>query len=115
MLARLSVIFGIPIYKSLLTGTISGVLGTGGATLLGRTIVANIVKFIPGIGTGIGGTISGTTAAVITAALGFSYNQVMVVMAKKIFSGKVVTEKEMNELMKRAYIEQMKKGKDLLK
>lgn len=79
MLARLTVIFGIPINKTLLTGTISGVLGTGGATLLGRTIVANIIKFVPGVGTAVGGTISGTTAAVITAALGFSYNQVMVV------------------------------------
>ncbi len=115
MLARLTVIFGIPINKALLTGTISGVLGTGGATLIGRTIVANIIKFIPGIGTAVGGTISGTTAAVITTALGYSYNQVMVAMAKKIFSGKVVTEKEMIELMKRTYSEQMKKGKDLLK
>ncbi len=115
MLARLTVIFGIPINKSLLTGTISGVLGTGGATLIGRTIVANIIKFIPGVGTAVGGTISGTTAAVITAALGFSYNQVMVTMAKKIFSGHDVTEKEMIELMRRTYKEQMRKGKDLLK
>ena len=115
MLARLTVIFGIPVNKSLLTGTISGVLGTGGATLLGRTIVANIVKFIPGIGTGVGGTISGTTAAIITAALGFSYNQVMVIMAKKIFAGQIVSENEMVNLMKSAYAEQMNKGKDLLK
>ena len=115
MLARLTVIFGIPVNKSLLTGTISGILGTGGATLLGRTIVANIVKFIPGIGTGVGGTISGTTAAIITAALGFSYNQVMVIMAKKIFAGQIVAETEMIDLMKSAYAEQMKKGKDLLK
>ena len=115
MLARLTVIFGIPINKALLTGTISGVLGTGGATLIGRTIVANVIKFIPGVGTAVGGTISGTTAAVITTALGYSYNQVMVTMAKRIFSGKVVTEKEMIELMKRTYSEQMKKGKDLLK
>lgn len=115
MLARLTVIFGIPINKSLLTSTISGVLGTGSATLLGRTIVANIIKFIPGVGTAAGGTISGTTAAVITTALGFSYNQVMVAMAKRIFSGNTVTEKEMIELMRNAYSEQMKKGKDLLK
>lgn len=115
MLARLTVIFGVPINKSLMTSTISGVLGTGGATLLGRTIVANIVKFIPGVGTVAGGTISGTTAAMITAALGFAYNRVMVNMAKRLYSGKTITEKEMVDLMKEAYSEQMRKGKDLLK
>lgn len=115
MLARLTVIFGIPINKMLLTGAISGVLGTGGATLIGRTIVANIVKFLPGIGTAVGGTLSGTTAAVITAALGFSYNQVMVAMAKKMFSGEVVSEQELIELMRKTFTEQMKKGKALLK
>ena len=115
MLARLTVIFGIPINRSLLTGVISGVLGTGGATLIGRTIVANVIKFIPGVGTVAGGTISGTTAALITAGFGFAYNQVMVAIAKKIFAGVVISENEMIELMKKAFAEQMQKGKDLLK
>lgn len=115
MLAQLTVIFGIPINRSLLSSTISGVLGTGGATLIGRTIVANAIKFLPGVGTTVGGAISGTTAAIITAALGLSYNQVMASMARRIYSGAVVTEKEMIELMKSEYSEQMKKGKSLLK
>lgn len=115
MLARLTVIFGIPINKALLTSVISAVLGTGSATILGRTIVANVVKFIPGIGTAAGGTISGTTAALITAAFGFAYNQVMLVIAKKIYSGAAVEEDEMIKLMKEAYAEQMKKGKSILK
>ncbi len=115
MLARLTVIFGIPINRSLLTGVISGVLGTGGATLIGRTIVANVIKFIPGVGTAAGGTISGTTAALITAGFGFAYNQVMVAIAKKIFAGVVISENEMIELMKKAFAEQMQKGKNLLK
>lgn len=70
---------------------------------------------MPGVGTTVGGAISGTTAAIITAALGLSYNQVMASMARKIYSGAVVTEKEMIELMKSEYSEQMKKGKSLLK
>ena len=115
MLARLTVIFGIPINRSLLTGVISGVLGTGGATLIGRTIVANVIKFIPGVGTAAGGTISGTTAALITAGFGFAYNQVMVAIAKKIFAGVVISENEMIELMKKAFADQMQKGKNLLK
>ncbi len=115
MLARLTVIFGIPINKSLLTAVISAILGTGSATILGRTIVANIVKFIPGVGTVAGGTIGGTTAALITAGFGFAYNQVMAAIARKVFSGVAVSENEMIELMKKAFAEQMKKGKDLLK
>jgi uncharacterized protein (DUF697 family)/GTP-binding protein EngB required for normal cell division len=115
MLARLTVLFGIPINKSFLTALLSGVLGTGGATAIGRTIVANIFKFVPGVGTVAGGTISGTTAAVITAALGLSYNQVMVAVARKIYTGKVVTEKEMIELMKQSFGNQLKKGKDIFK
>lgn len=115
MLARLTVIFGIPISKSFLTALLSGVLGTGGATAIGRTIVANIFKFIPGVGTLAGGAISGTTAAIITAALGLSYNQVMVAVARKMYAGKIVTEKEMIELMKQSFGDQLKKGKDILR
>ena len=115
MLARLTVMFGIPINKSFLTALLSGVLGTGGATAIGRTIVASIFKFLPGVGTLAGGAISGTTAAIITAALGLSYNQVMVAVARRIYAGKVVTEKEMIELMKKSFSEQLKKGKDILK
>jgi uncharacterized protein (DUF697 family)/GTP-binding protein EngB required for normal cell division len=115
MLARLTVLFGIPISKTFLTALLSGVLGTGGATAIGRTIVASIFKFMPGVGTLAGGAISGTTAAIITAALGLSYNQVMVAVARKTYAGKVVTEKEMIELMKQSFGEQLKKGKNILK
>ena len=115
MLARLTVLFGIPINKSFLTALLSGVLGTGGATAIGRTIVASIFKFVPGVGTFAGGAISGTTAAIITAALGLSYNQVMVAVARRIYTGKVVTEKEMIELMKKSFSDQLKKGKDIFK
>lgn len=115
MLARLTVLFGISINKSLLTAILSGVLGTGSATAVGRTIVANIFKFIPGVGTMAGGAISGATAAIITAALGLSYNQVMVAVVRKIYASNIVTEKEMIELMKKSFGDQMKRGKDILK
>ena len=114
MLARLTVIFGIPVNRGLMTAIISAVLGTGGTTLLGRSIVANIVKFIPGVGTAAGGTISGTTAAIITAAFGYAYNRVLVTMARRIYAGNEVPQEEMIELMKRAFEEQMKRGRRLL-
>lgn len=54
-------------------GMVSSSIGAGGATLLGKTVVTNILKFIPGAGTVVGGAISAGTAGVITAALGEAY------------------------------------------
>ncbi len=115
MLARLTVIFGVPLRKSLLTAIVTGVLGTGGATAIGRTIVANVFKFLPGIGTAAGGMISGTTAAIITAAFGLAYNQAMVTVVKRLYAGESISEKEMVAIMKKTFSDQMKKGKEILK
>jgi uncharacterized protein (DUF697 family)/GTP-binding protein EngB required for normal cell division len=115
MLARLTVIFGVPLSKSFLATMLSAILGTGGATAIGRMIVANAFKLLPGVGTAAGGVINGTTAAVITAAFGLAYNQVMAGVVKRLYAGQTVTEKEMVALMKQSFREQMKKGPDLLK
>ncbi len=115
MLARLTVIFGVPINKTLLTSIISAVLGTGGATAVGRTIVANIFKFLPGVGSLVGGTINGSTAAIITAALGLAYNQVMAAMVRRLYEGESISEAEMVALMKARFSEQMKRGRKILK
>ena len=62
MIASITAIFGFDVNKSILTAFLSSTLGTGGATLLGKAVVANIVKFIPGIGSVAGGAISAGTA-----------------------------------------------------
>ncbi len=85
MIASITAIFGFDVNKSLLTAFLSSTLGTGGATLLGKTVVANIVKLIPGIGSVAGGAISAGTAGVITAALGEAYIGIMTL----IFSGEM--------------------------
>jgi uncharacterized protein (DUF697 family)/GTP-binding protein EngB required for normal cell division len=48
---------------------LSSVLGSL-LTSLGKTAVANLIKLIPGIGTVVGGVISGTVGSTITAAVG---------------------------------------------
>ena len=63
----------------------------------------------------IGGTINATTAAIITAALGLAYNQVMAAIVRRIYAGESVSEAEMVALMKTKFSEQMKRGKELLK
>lgn len=73
MIASITVIFGFDVNKSVITALLSSSIGAGGATLLGKTVVTNLLKFIPGAGTAVGGVISAGTAGVITAALGEAY------------------------------------------
>lgn len=82
MIASITVIFGFDVNKSILTAFLSSTLGAGGATLLGKTIVSNLVKLIPGAGTIVGGAISSGTAGVITAALGEAYIGIMELVFK---------------------------------
>ena len=88
MIASITTIFGLEISKGLLTTFVSSTIGTAGATILGKTIVANILKLIPGIGTAAGGAISGTTAGILTAALGEAYIKVM----EQVFKGELNSE-----------------------
>lgn len=77
MIASITVIFGFEVNKSIITALLSSTIGAGGATLLGKTIVTNLLKFIPGAGTIAGSAISTATAGIITAALGEAYIGIM--------------------------------------
>lgn len=85
MIASITVIFGFDVNKSILTAFLSSTLGAGGATLLGKTVVSNLLKMIPGVGTIAGGAISAATAGVLTAALGEAYIKIMT----KVFNGEM--------------------------
>ncbi|WP_300251770.1 YcjF family protein [uncultured Subdoligranulum sp.] len=85
MIASITVIFGFDINKSILTAFLSSTLGSGGATLLGKTVVSNLVKLIPGVGTVAGGAISAATAGALTAALGEAYIGIMTL----VFNGEM--------------------------
>lgn len=77
MLAGVSAVFGLPMSEALLGTLLSSITGTAGATFAGRAIVGGLLKLIPGIGTAIGGVISGATAATLTTTLGESYVAVL--------------------------------------
>lgn len=73
MLAGISAVFGLNLTKSFL-GTIAGsALSATGATAAGRSIVAGLLKLIPGAGSAVGGAIAAGTAALITTTLGGIY------------------------------------------
>lgn len=82
MIASITVIFGFDVNKIIITALLSSSIGAGGATVLGKTMVTNILKFIPGAGTIVGGAISASTAGVITAALGEAYIAIMELVFK---------------------------------
>lgn len=88
MISGITVIFGMDVNKSFLTGFVSSAIGASGTTILGKTLVSNLLKFIPGVGTIAGGFISGTTAGLLTTALGLTYIQIM----EMIFKGEMTKE-----------------------
>ncbi|WP_084276916.1 GTPase family protein [Anaerovibrio sp. RM50] len=96
MFARITSVYGINMTKAMISSIASSLLGIAGATFLGRTIVANILKLIPGIGTIGGGTISGATAAALTWGLGRTYIKLM----EKLFMGDIKIEDLENESVK---------------
>jgi uncharacterized protein (DUF697 family)/GTP-binding protein EngB required for normal cell division len=77
MIAGITSVFGLELSKGTLSTLVTSAIGVGGATFVGRTIVVNVMKFFPGIGTVAGGTISAATASAITIALGEAYIAVL--------------------------------------
>ena len=109
MIASITTIFGLEVNKSFLTGFVSSTIGTAGATVLGKTIVSNIIKLIPGVGTGIGGLISGTTAGLLTTALGEAYIIVMEMIYKGEMASDDLYSKEGKATITRIFKEELKK------
>ena len=82
MIASITTNFGMSISKSVIMSFISSTIGTAGTTILGKSMVSNLFKLIPGVGTGVGGMISGSTASLLTTALGEAYIKFMEMIYK---------------------------------
>lgn len=114
MIASITTIFGLNVNKALITAFVSSTLGAGGATIVGRTIVANLFKLIPGAGTVIGGTITGATAGLVTTALGEAYIQLMVAVCKGEISSKMLETAEGKKKLKELFKMRLKSGEKSL-
>lgn len=101
MMAHITAIFGISLEKTSIASVLGAVGGTSGATYLGRYIVSNVIKLIPGAGTVAGGIISGGTASVLTTALALSYIEVLAFIAKNEVKGEYPELKNIGDLMKK--------------
>ncbi len=83
----------------------------GGATVLGKTVVTNLIKLIPGAGTVVGGAISAGTAGAITAALGEAYIGIMELVFKGEMSIDDIGTKKGKETMANLFKSNLKKSK----
>jgi len=83
MLTTITYIFGFKLPKSVLGFIVSSIVGPSSASFLGKLIVPNLLKLIPGPGYILGASISGMIAATITTTLGEAYIKLMV----KIWNG----------------------------
>jgi uncharacterized protein (DUF697 family) len=115
LLAHITAIFGISMDKSTIVSLIAAVGGTGSATMIGKTIVANAFKFVPGAGTLIGGLISGTTASIVTSALGLSYIEVLSIIAAKEREGESIDLGLIERLMRTQFKKNIKLNRKELK
>lgn len=103
MLAHVTAIFGLPVEKAVLTAIISSVAGVSGTTLGGKTLVSNLLKMIPGVGTVAGGAISASVASMMTIALGLAYISVLKYIVEEENEGNEVSTETIKEKMKEAY------------
>ena len=107
MIASITAIFGFDVSKSVLTGFISSTVGASGATVLGKTLVANLLKLIPGAGSAAGGAISSATAGVLTTALGETYILIMSAIFKGEMSTKDLETREGKSRIKELFKKQL--------
>ena len=114
MIASITIIFGFDVNKSVITALLSSTIGSGGATLLGRAVVANILKLLPAAGSIAGGAISAGTAGVITAALGSAYIAFMELVYKGEMNIEDLSSKEGKETIANIFKENLKNGRENL-
>ncbi|KAF5033662.1 hypothetical protein DSECCO2_604350 [anaerobic digester metagenome] len=111
MMVAINGVFKINVEKDALQSLAAAVIGVGGAALVGRTVAANLIKLIPGVGSVAGGAISATTAGLITLALGKAYIEV----CKEIKMGKLnqddISKKAGADALKKLFKEQLKNNK----
>ncbi|WP_206834328.1 YcjF family protein [Marinobacterium iners] len=77
MIYKINTEFELDADKSRMTSVLTGIMGVTALAQVGKTVVSNALKFIPGAGTLVGGAISAATAVGITEAVGHAYIAVL--------------------------------------
>ncbi|WP_429164774.1 GTPase [Aeromonas rivipollensis] len=77
MIYKINTEFELDADNSKMTSVLTGIMGVTALAQVGKAVVSNVLKLIPGAGTLIGGAISATTAIAITEAVGHAYITVL--------------------------------------
>lgn len=77
MIYKINTEFSLDSEKSKMTSVLAGIMGVTALAQVGKAVVSNALKFIPGAGTLVGGAISAATAIGITEAVGHAYITVL--------------------------------------
>lgn len=83
MLASISGVFGLGPTRAFLATIVGAAAGSTGATFVGRALVLNALKFVPGANVAAA-AIAGTTAAALTTALGTAYISTLKALAQRV-------------------------------
>ncbi len=101
MLAKISQTFGMEVGATMLSTLVTSLIGASSATLIGRTVVSGLLKFIPGVGSVVGGAIAAATAVTLTELLGNTYVDVLYDYSEKNPGSEFNVEDIVAELKKR--------------
>ncbi|XWJ88536.1 GTPase [Phytobacter ursingii] len=77
MIYKINAEFELDSETSNTTSVVTGILGVTAVAQVGKAVVSNLLKFIPGVGSVVGGAISATTAIALTEAVGHAYIKVL--------------------------------------
>ncbi|GGH70638.1 GTPase [Compostibacillus humi] len=108
LIAKITNIFGFPHSQALIQTIVSAIAGSSAATLVGRAIVGNLLKIIPGVGTVAGGLINGTVASAITTSLAFAYIKVCEKLSK-VDGLEEMSHEKIAKMVKEQYEKELKK------
>ena len=112
MMIAINTVFKFDVKKDILKSLVMAVLGTVGATVIGKTVVSGLLKLLPGVGSVTGAVVSGSTGAAVTLLMGNAYIEVCKAVQMGELSLDELDKKKGKEIMKKAFTEQMQKKKE---
>ena len=85
MMGKIASIYHISLEKEAVLSLVTGVVGLGGASYVGRKLFSSALKLIPVVGTITGGLVSGVTGAAVTITMGLGFVKLLEVTQSEKF------------------------------
>jgi uncharacterized protein (DUF697 family)/predicted GTPase len=102
MVGRIAVIYGVGMDQGSLTALIGGAMMPLMAQSAGIFLASSLIEFIPGAGSIVGGMISGTVAASVTATIGYAFQNAFHQLTLMKANGQTITTDAAAQFLKQA-------------